>query len=145
LSYAMIVALVGKELVWRFVFRDEEIINKLIETGRKFWTDYVEKKIPPAPMGMAADTTALYVLYPTETPEKMLDLSHMADKRLRYKEIAEEIKILQAEQEKIKQDFMAEMKDAELAFVGEHKITWKVVKRKEYVVKASESRQLRIY
>jgi hypothetical protein len=39
---------------------------------------------------------------------------------------------------------MAAMGDAEIAFVGDKKVTWKVVKKKEYVVKASESRQMRI-
>lgn len=145
LSYAMIVALVGKELVWRFVFRDEDICKAITEAARQFWTEYVEKRIPPAPRGSTADAAALYALYPNETPEKTLDLSHMADKRVRHLEIKEEMEKLKAEDDLIKQQIQAEMKDAEVAYIGEHKVTWKVVRKKEYVVKASESRQLRIY
>ena len=46
--------------------------------------------------------------------------------------------------EEANQIFKAKMGNAEIALCGEKKLTWKEVFRKEYIVKASSSRQFRI-
>jgi predicted phage-related endonuclease len=130
--------------LWRYVPRDEDIISIIKARVHQFWTENILPKVPPAPIGSDTDTNILKFLYPRELRDKALDLSNMADKRLRYKQIAEEMSILKDEQEAIKQEFMAQMKDAELAWVGDKKVTWKTQERKEYTVKASSLRVMRI-
>lgn len=144
LPYFFVVALIDKTLLWRYVPRDEEIIAIIKARVNQFWTENVLAKNPPAPIGSDVDTDVLKSLYPQELKDKSLDLSHMANKRLRYKEIAEEMGNLKTEQDVIKQEFMALMKDAEIAFVGDKKVTWKVQEKREYTVKASSTRVMRI-
>ena len=144
LPYFWVVALIDKKMVWRYVPRDEEIISIIIEKEKQFWENHVLAKIPPAPIGMDADADSLKMLYPEEIKEKSLDLSNMAEKRLRYKEITEEIKLLQKEQNAIKQEFMAALGDAEIAFVGDKKVTWKTQAGCTYQVKREPTRILRI-
>jgi putative phage-type endonuclease len=144
LPYFFVVALIDKTMLWRYVPRDEELISLIIEVEKRFWNENVLAKIPPAPIGKEIDSEVLKGLYPQELRDKALDLSNMADKRQRYKEIAEEIKNLQTEQNAIKQEFMAEMKDSEIAFVGDKKVTWKTQNKASYTVQASSTRVMRI-
>jgi putative phage-type endonuclease len=144
LPYFFVVALIDKTMLWRYVPRDEELISLIIEVEKQFWNENVLAKIPPAPIGKEIDSSVLKDLYPQELMDKALDLSSMADKRQRYKEIAEEIKNLQTEQNTIKQEFMAAMKDSEIAFVGDKKVTWKTQNKASYVVQASSTRVMRI-
>ena len=144
LPYFFVVALIDKTLLWRYVPRDEEIIAIIKARVNQFWTENILAKNPPAPIGSDVDTSVLKSLYPQELRDKSLDLSHMADKRLRYKEIAEEMGNLETEKDTIKQEFMALMKDAEIAFVGDKKVTWKLQEKREYTVKASSTRVMRI-
>jgi putative phage-type endonuclease len=144
LPYFFVVALIDKTLLWRYVPRDEEIIAIIKARVNQFWTENILAKNPPAPIGSDVDTSVLKSLYPQELRDKSLDLSHMADKRLRYKEIAEEMGNLETEKDAIRQEFMALMKDAEIAFVGDKKVTWKLQEKREYTVKASSTRVMRI-
>jgi putative phage-type endonuclease len=144
LPYFFVVALIDKTMLWRFVPRDEDLISLIIEVEKRFWNENVLAKVPPAPIGKEIDSEVLKGLYPQEFRDKALDLSNMADKRIRYKEIAEEIKTLQTEQSAIKQEFMAAMKDSEIAFVEDKKVTWKTQNKAEYTVQASSTRVMRI-
>lgn len=144
LDYAYIVALVGKKLLWKFVPRNDEVIQVMVEQASRFWSDHVLAKVPPAPMGLSSDTDALKLLYPEPTGE-VIQLHHFQEDYNRYKELKKLEKELGLEVEAIKQRFMAEMGTAETAIVGNKKVTWKMVERKEYTVAASVSRQFRIY
>ena len=144
LPYFFVVALIDKTLLWRYVPRDEEIISIIKARGNQFWTENVLAKIPPAPIGSDIDTDVLKALYPQELKDKYLDLSDMNNKRIRYKAIAEEMKILKTEQDTIKQEFMAVMKDAEVAFVGDKKVSWKMQAGCSYTVNREPQRVMRI-
>ena len=144
LPYFWVVALIDKRMVWRFVPRDEEIISIIIQRASQFWNEHVLAKVPPAPIGLDADTDSLKSLYPEELKDKSLDLSNMWEKRIRYKEVAEEIKALQKEQNAIKQEFMAAMGDAEIAFIGDKKVSWKMQAGSTYQVTREPQRVMRI-
>jgi putative phage-type endonuclease len=144
LPYFFVVALIDKSMLWRYVPRDEELISIITEVEKRFWNENVLAKVPPAPIGKEIDSSVLKDLYPQELKDKALDLSNMADKRVRYKEIAEEMTGLKAEQDRIKQEFMAAMKDSEIAFVGDKKVTWKTQNKASYTVQASSTRVMRI-
>lgn len=144
LDYAYVVALVGRKLLWKFVPRNDEVIDQIIDLTGMWWRDHIEAKIPPAPEGLPSDTAALKLLYPEATPD-VVQLHHLQDDYDRYKDLQTRQKELGLEIEAIKQRFMAEMGSADTAMVGKKKVTWKMVERKEYVVQASCSRQLRIF
>lgn len=144
LPYFFVVALIDKHLLWRYVPRDDELVSIIVEVEKRFWHENVSKKVPPAPIGAVSDTETLKSMYPEELKDKSVDLSHMADKRLRYKEISEEIKLLQKEQDTIKQEFMAAMGDAEVAFCQDKKISWKMQAGSTYTVTKKPQRILRI-
>ncbi len=144
LPYFLVVALIDKTLLWRYVPRDEEIIAIIRGRVNQFWTENVLARVPPAPIGSDVDTDVLKSLYPQELKDKALDLSHMEDKRLRYKELAEEMGGLKTEQDTIRQKFMAAMGDAEIAFCGDKKISWKMQAGSTYQVVRQPQRVMRI-
>ncbi|OPX46352.1 YqaJ-like viral recombinase domain protein [Ruminiclostridium hungatei] len=144
LSYAFVVALIDKHLLWRYIPRDDEIITIIKERVHEFWTENILKKVPPAPIGSDIDTGILKSMYPQELKDKALNLDHMADKRIRYKQLAEEIKNLQKEQDTIKQEFMSVLGDAEVGFCGDKKVSWKMQAGSTYTVTRQPQRILRI-
>ncbi len=144
LSYAYIVALVGKRLLWKHIPRNEDIIKIIARQAKDFWHDHVLAKIPPAPIGLGSDTDTLKKLYPEEDGQ-VVELHEYQDKRDKYKELMKQKTEVEKEIETIKQQFMAAMGESETAMVGDRKVTWKTVNRKGFTVKPSSSRQLRIY
>lgn len=144
LSYAFVVALIDKHLLWRYVPRDEEIISIVKDRVHEFWTENILKKIAPAPIGNEIDSGILKSMFPQELKDKALNLDYMADKRIRYKQLVEEIKGLQKEQDTIKQEFMSVMGDAEIGFCGDKKISWKMQAGSTYTVTRQPQRVLRI-
>lgn len=127
----------------RFVPRNDEFIKVLIERAHDFWERFVLTKTPPAPTGADIDTDVLKALYPGGGDE-VLRLDDMEDERETYKALARTIKAAQEEQKAIQQRFMARLGDNQLAYVGEHKVTWSTVNRKGYTVEPASYRQLRI-
>lgn len=126
----------------RFVPRNQAFIDVLIERAVDFWTRFVIPKVPPAPSGADIDTDLLKAMYPGGG-EEILELG-MEDEREEYKSIAAEMKVLEGRKKAIQQQFMSAMGNNELALVGDKKITWKTVEKKEYTVKATSYRSLRI-
>lgn len=145
LPYTMLVYLLGKKLAWKLVPRNDEFIQNLAETERKFWFENIQKQVPPPGDGSADATEALKFMYGKEEQGQMIELPEMEDDYDSYKELAKQIKELTMQQEAIKQKFMSNMKDAEVAFIGKHKATWKTVEKKGYFVEPKSYRMLRIY
>jgi len=129
----------------RIVERNETVIDMIIERAGIFWAEFVEKKIPPAPIGEDPDTATLKLLYPGGD-EEVLDLSNMQAEYDRYKSLQETYKDTEKAMEELKQTFMLALGDHEISTVGEKKVTWKTQTRKAYtkVVKAGTSRVFRI-
>lgn len=117
--------ILNKELVIRELERDEELIASLISIEKEFWENHVVKKEMPAPDGSEAATDAIKILYADTNAEAAIDLAGYEHKLKRFAEIGELKTQLEQEEEKIKQEIMLEMKESEVAFAGERKITWK--------------------
>lgn len=145
LSYAYIVALVGKRLLWKLVIRDDEFIELMATRLKTFWEEHIIPKIAPAPAGLDDDTDLLKRLYGTEQPGTYVELHEYQDDYDRYKSLSAELKKLELEQESIKQKFMQALGESELGYVGNKKITWKTTHRKGYTVEPKSFRSLRIY
>jgi predicted phage-related endonuclease len=144
LSYAYVVALVGKQLLWKYIPRNEEFISIMTGLLTDFWYDHIVAKEPPLPAGLDDDTKTLKALYGTEEADSVVEMHDCQTDYDRYKELAKEIKELGQEQEAIKQKFMQTMGLAEVAFIGNKKITWKTTERKGYEVKPTSFRAMRI-
>jgi len=145
-EHAWVFALIGnRSIEVRYVPRNQDFIDRMVAECVAFWENYVLTKEPPAPVGEDIDTEILKLIYEAEEAEKVVDLSHMQAEYDRYKALNEAYKDAEKGLKELKQHFMAAMGDAEVAMVGEHKITWKTVEKKGYEVKPSKSRQLRVW
>jgi len=144
LDYAYVVALVGKRLIWKYIPRNNDFIFAMTDLLVSFWNDHILALEPPLPSGYDSDAATLKALYGSEESGTVVEMHDMQGYYDRYKEIANEIKILSQEQEGIKQAFMQTMGEAEVGFVGNKKVTWKTTFRKGYEVKPTSFRAMRI-
>lgn len=144
LEYAYIVALVGKRLLWKHIPRSSEFIALMEAKLDEFWFSYIVPRVAPPPQGVEGDTDMLKALYAHESAGTLVELPGMMDQYLHYKDVDRQIKELEQEREAFRQRVMQEMGEAEIAYIGEKKITWKTINRKGYEVKPSSFRMLRI-
>jgi len=133
----------------REIPRNENVINMALERADDFWNNFVLKSIMPAPDGSQASEEVLKKLYAVETEGKILEPTD--DEKAALEAAAGEVKIWnenkkEAERKltKAKQTIMSIMKDAEIAFIGADKITYKTVNREGYYVKPASFRTLNI-
>lgn len=117
--------ILNKELVIREIDRDEEVIQNLITIEKEFWESHVLKNQMPAPDGSDAATDAIEVLYADTDADGAIELVGFGERLKRFDEIKELKELLDQEEEQIKQEIMLEMKENEIAFTGDRKITWK--------------------
>lgn len=123
LPYFMVVALVGKNLIWRMVPRNREYIDKLIEIERDFWTDYVQEGRMPLPGGDPADREALRSIY-WQSEDEYRDLSEMDGVVAEYQTIGLEMKRLQRRKFVLGDKIRAALGSAKTGLCGGVKITW---------------------
>jgi len=121
--------IMGREFVVVEIERNEGIINDLRQIESDFWTTYVVTKRMPPPDGSKAAGEAILNMYPSSAADTSIDLIGFNDRLDRYDEIDALIGSLEREQAEIKQQIQLEMKDAETAYIGSRKITWKTPKQ----------------
>ena len=120
----------GNKYVQKYVERDEELINMLVDIAKDFWENNVIKKIPPLVDGSEASSNLLNSLYPSSNentasvlPEEALGLITLRD----------ELKTnLDAINNKIKdcENKLKDMlKENEVGIVGDRKVIWKTFNR----------------
>lgn len=147
-DYGVIAALVVDgyhfDLHEYFVPRHEAAERRIREGVAKFWDDVGAGRTPEF---QAADRALVAVMYPREQPGTTIDLRgdnelpHLLRRRERYKNLIEQMTDRQRE---IETRLMAQMGTHEAALVNDWRITFKQQHRKEYTVKATEFRVLRI-
>ena len=121
----------GQRFVWKEIERDEDTIKKMIEIAIDFWTNFVEKKISPAPTGEDCDNAMLKQLYPQASPQTFIDLpadyERLIENREKLKsEIEEKEKFLFMIENKIRSKLQAN----EAGKVGQYIVSWKNQERK---------------
>lgn len=132
----------GQKLVWCDVERDESEIRRIIAAGSALW-ERIQRRDPPPPDGSEASGRALSRLYPTDdgsTVELGRDIADALDELERAK--AEE-KAAAARKATLEQQIKAAIGPATTAYAGGWTVSYKLQKRAEHVVKASEFRVLR--
>ena len=149
-EYCYLAFLIGnRKFDVKVIERNEKIIKSLKEKGIEFWTDYIEKNEPPAPIGIISDNIALEILFPEEEKGKILELDIEKEKEIeefikKYDELKDKIKPLEKEFNTIKQNLKFSMGDSELAIINNRKITFKTISLPERTLKACSFRKLYI-
>lgn len=120
LNYFLIVYLLGKEVKWKVVLRNEEDIKALFEIGHNFWNNHIVPKIPPAPTGLDAETKQILC---QQAMDNDVEVNITEEKLTRYKELDEKIKELEKEKEQLKQLIYLDMGDSKKGSDGIYKIS----------------------
>jgi len=139
--------LVGNnKFVVNVIERNNEVIEQIVIKVDEFWKNFVEKKVPPAPDGTASSKEILDLMYRDVEVGKEILIEDV-----KYEKYIFEINKLKKQKtetekalEQYKQWIKERMGTAETAIAGEWKITWKEQQKKEFLVKASKFRVLRI-
>lgn len=122
-----IAALIGNErIAIKRIERDEEVISALIGIERTFWEDNVLAGEMPAPDGSRAAQEAIKKLWPMANEGLTIELDSEFEKMIeRRDDLSGLIENMSKEVDEIEQKIQVAMKDAEVATVGKHKVTWK--------------------
>lgn len=140
-----LIALIGnQELAIVPVAFDKEIYEQMVEKAVRFWEDFVIPKVMPMEV-TKDDGSTLYSIYPISDPNRDLILSDEVNIKIEQINSMTQDKIALEEQiEKNKNEIKALLGDAESGRTNNWRIQWKTQNKKEYVVKASSTRVLRI-
>lgn len=126
LNYFLIIYLLGKEVNWKVVPKDDLDILILRERGCKFWNENILTKIPPDPTGNVNETKQILE---QQCLSDSAEVEITENKLARYKELGDNIKALQQQQEQIKQEIFLEMENNKKGSDGEYKVSRYEVKR----------------
>lgn len=120
-----IAVLIGNEdFKWYEIPRDDDYIEFMIKKEKDFYDKNIIGGAFPEPDGTEAYTEALRKMYRSSNSAQ-IELDNLQDIVQDYKHIQSEIKALKDQQEKLKQHIQLEMKENEVAKVGEGKVVWK--------------------
>lgn len=106
LNYFLIIYLLGKEVKWKVIPRNDDDIKALREIGNKFWLDNILTQTPPVPSGLAVETEQINKQQNLNTD----DVVNITDEKLsEYNDVTLKIKQLEKEKERLKQEIFLEM------------------------------------
>ena len=141
-----IAALVGgNQFFYYEVFRDEELINIIIQVEKEFWQENVKQGIEPAPDGSEATTKYLNQKYSNsngnavELPPDALDLC------VSYENLSEQLKAVEKRRDAVANQLKAYLKENEVGIVGDRKISWKTISTTTFDKKRLETEKREIY
>ncbi|MDU6483574.1 MAG: YqaJ viral recombinase family protein [Paeniclostridium sordellii] len=124
-THCYVAALIGNEdLVIHKIYRDEELINKVMNLEKRFWDECVLGESLPNPDGSDDYSNMLQGIYKDSKKEELI-LFEKDDLMSRYDEVCELLKDIYKEKKIIEQYIQSQMKDYEVAYLGDRKITWK--------------------
>ncbi|MEG1310905.1 MAG: YqaJ viral recombinase family protein [Romboutsia sp.] len=124
-THCYIAALIGnEELVIHKLDRDEELVNQIMDLEKMFWDKCVLGGELPTPDGSDDYSKILQGLY-KDTKEEELILFEKEDLLNRYDQVSELVKDLDSEKKAIEQYLQLQMKEYEIAYLGDRRITWK--------------------
>ncbi|ACQ52820.1 YqaJ viral recombinase family protein [Clostridium botulinum] len=126
LKYFLIIYLLGKEVKWKVVPRNDGDIKALFEIGESFWNNNILKKIPPMPVGLHCETKD--ILH-QQALDNDIEVAVTENKLEKYKNIGEQIKNLEKEKEQLKQLIYLDLGDSKNGSDGLYKVSRYEVKR----------------
>lgn len=122
LKHFLIIYLLGKEIQWKVIQRCDDDIKAIRELGVNFWNNNILTKIPPDVTGIKKETKQITE---QQNLKDDIEISITEDKLCKYYDISEQIKALEIEKEKLKQEIFLEMENNKKGFSenGEFKIS----------------------
>lgn len=124
-SHCYVCALIGNEEIKIYKLdRDQELIDYIMEKEEEFWKKYILGDDIPLPDGSEDYSKFLKNRY-KNIDEKPLNLFIESNKLSKLDTLNDMLKEIKLEKSKIEQEIQQEMKDHEVAFIGDRKITWK--------------------
>ncbi len=128
-SHCYVAALIGnEELVIHKIERDEKIIEEIMKLEEMFWNNCVLGDNFPMPDGSNDYSKVLDSLYKDSKDEELI-LFEAENILNRYDEVVSLYKEFEKEKKAIEQYLKLQMKNYEIAYVGDRKITWKKQER----------------
>lgn len=113
----------NRHFVWRVVERDEEAISLLINGEVQFWTEYVEKGIPPEADGSDASSEALAEMFPTSNGEEIdIPIDDACDM---YLYASDQIRVWEKRKKEAQNIIEQQLGSAEVGRGKFHRATWK--------------------
>lgn len=128
------VLVLGKGFYHFTIERDEEEIAALLRQEKSFW-DCVKTDTPPAVDGAPATSDTIKTIYSGANGES-IELFGRDELFGRYEELTAQKSEIDAEIEKIKQQLMSDLREAESATCGAWSVSWKKQTRKTFDVEA---------
>jgi len=126
LKYFLIVYLLGKEVKWKLVPRNEDDIKALFEIGINFWNNHILTKVAPTPIGLECETKEILF---KQALDNDIEVTIQDNKLAKYKDIDEKIKALEKDKEQLKQLIYLDLGDSKKGSDGLYKISRFEVKR----------------
>ena len=128
-THCYIAALIGnEELVIHKLDRNEELIDEIMNLEKMFWDKCILGEELPIPDGSDDYSSVLQGLYKDSIEEEII-LFEKEDLLKRYDDVRELVKDLDSERKAIEQYLQMQMKEYEVAYLGDRKITWKKQER----------------
>lgn len=129
-THCYVCALVSNEgLYIHKIDRDEEIIEEIMNMEAMFWNQCVLGDNIPSPDGSSDYSNVLKEYYKNSKEEEIL-LFEQENIIERYDEINMLSKEIENEKKKIEQHIQNQMKEYEIAYIGDRRVTWKKQERK---------------
>jgi putative phage-type endonuclease len=126
LKYFLIIYLLGKEVKWKVVPRNDDDIKALRNVGQEFWNNHILPEIPPNPTGNPKETEDINYQQNLSDDD---EVNISKNKLTHYKKVSDEIKELETEKERLKQEIFLEMGNSKKGSDGIFKISRFEVKR----------------
>ena len=125
--------------------RDEAEIQALIEAEKDFWENHVLKQVPPAPDGSEATSELIKQLFPEARERAEVVLFGYEDKIQQYLSLDAQVRELEQERDKIKQELQLALADAEIGRAQGYIVEWKNQVRQTLDTKKLKSEHAEIY
>ena len=124
-THCYVAVLIGnEELVIHKLERDKEMIDEIMKLEEMFWNNCILGDKLPMPDGSNDYSKTLDILY-KDSKEEELILFEAESILERYDEVVKLYKDFEKEKKAIEQYLKLQMKNYEIAYVGDRKITWK--------------------
>ena len=124
-THCYVCALIGNEEIKIYKLdRDQELIDYIMEKEEEFWNRYILGDEVPLPDGSCDYSKFLKNRY-KNTQKKPINLFIESKKLSKLETLNCMLKEIKLEKSKIEQEIQSMMKDHEVAFIGDRKVTWK--------------------
>lgn len=135
----------GNKFVYKYIERDEDIINYLIQIESEFWK-MVQDRTPPAMDGSESSQMVLKMLYPESDPNTEIILPSEAETLIgEYELAADEEKEAKRRKDEAANKLKALLGEYETGKAGDRIVTWKTIKSNRLDTRALKAAHSEIY